>query len=285
MYVTIIALAIVTLVLLCYLYFDNPVVESFKEEIEEDGEGWITTYKDRSPWQTIELLEKDDKFIFMLNDQIQVYSEEYKTSHAIQCSIPVKKFRPKKILILGGGDLIAASCCLKYDFVESVTVVEIDGKVVEMVKKNKLMKKITKSAYEDKRLNIVVGDALSYIEKCEDNFDMIIEDIEIDFTKQETNMERSVFIQNCLRVAPIYVGSIPDYNIKNKSQVVEIANKRKKKYYTMNGRKTELLEELNFSNSDIQNIEALLSKCDLSVAAYDYGKVYGCEGYLMIKKN
>lgn len=269
-------------ILLFSLKIKNNTIESFKEN--KFHEGWNCTYKDKSQWQTIELYEKDKEFLFMLNEQIQVYSGEYEMSHNIQCSLPVKKFRPKNILILGGGDLIAASCCLKFDFVESVTVVEIDDKVIEMVKKNNLMRKITKNAHEDKRLKIIVGDALSYIENCKIKFDMIIEDIEIDFTNQEMEMDRSTFITNCIRVAPIYIGSIPDYNVVKNSKVHQIAQNKTDQYHTMNKRKQKILEDLKFDKKDIRKLRGLFKDCDISVAAYNYGVVYGDEAYLMIKK-
>lgn len=277
----------ILVITVCFLVFklnsSQNTVESFKQT--KLHEGWKNTYKDKSQWQTIELYEKDKEFLFMLNDQIQVYSGEYEKSHNIQCSLPVEKFQPKNILILGGGDLIAASCCLKFDFVESVTVVEIDGKVIDMVKKHKLMRKITKNAHKDKRLQVIVGDALSYIDSCKNHFDMIIEDIEIDFTNQESEMNRTTFITNCLRVAPIYIGSIPDYNIVKNSKVHQIAQNKTEQYHDMNKRKLKLLGDLKFDKKDITKLKDLIKDCDISVAAYNYGPVYGDEAYLMINKS
>ena len=107
--------------------------ESYREYIsdEEDELLWDIVYEKKSPLQKIEFLKRDEDntFVLLLNDEIQVHSNEYKISHNLQCSVPIERYKPKKILILGGGDLIAASFCLKYDFVESVTLVEIDSEV------------------------------------------------------------------------------------------------------------------------------------------------------------
>tara|TARA_Y100000389_G_scaffold84558_1_gene81211 strand:+ start:2515 stop:3309 length:795 start_codon:yes stop_codon:yes gene_type:complete len=254
--------------------------ESF-ENSQDDK--WKVIYNDESEYQTINILEKDDKFALVLNNEIQVHSDEYKISHYIQCSIPVKKYKPKSILILGGGDLLAASFCLKYDFVEKVKVVEIDEKVVDMVKKNLLFKEITNKVYEDPRLVIEIQDALSFIRDDKETYDMIIEDIEIDFTKQETNMKISDFITYCMNKSPIYVGSIPDHKIKKNSSILKISEMKKKEYFNIEN-KHKVLKELNFNTEDLEKLKSILKKYDISVAAYDYISEYGKEAYLMIHK-
>ena len=134
--------------------------ESYREYIsdEEDELLWDIVYEKKSPLQKIEFLKRDEDntFVLLLNDEIQVHSNEYKISHNLQCSVPIERYKPKKILILGGGDLIAASFCLKYDFVESVTLVEIDSEVVKFAKENETLKKITQNVSKDKRLSIEI---------------------------------------------------------------------------------------------------------------------------------
>jgi hypothetical protein len=112
---------------------------------------------------------------------------------------------------------------------------------------------------------------------------MIIEDIEIDFTNQETEMKQSEFIQQCLKLAPIYVGSIPDYKIKKDSNVYKLAKMKMETYHSAQD-KMDTLNDLGFNNSDIDKLKTILKNYKISVAAHDYGKVYGEEAYLLIKK-
>ena len=82
---------------------------------------WNIIFEDQSDYQTIELVERNSEFALLLNGNIQVHSNEYEISHRLQCNVPIEKFKPKNILILGGGDLIAARFCLEDKNVEKVT--------------------------------------------------------------------------------------------------------------------------------------------------------------------
>ena len=90
-----------------------------------------------------------------MNDEIQVHSEEYALSHYLQCSLVIEKYKPKNILILGGGDLIAASYCLNYDFVDNVTLVEIDSQVVKL-KEIRFLEKLQKMLVKINDLQLIL---------------------------------------------------------------------------------------------------------------------------------
>jgi spermidine synthase len=64
---------------------------------------------------------------------------------------------------------------LRHQSVEKVVMVDIDGEVVEMAKKDML--EWNKGVCDDPRLTIVYADALGYIENYDGHFDVIIMDI------------------------------------------------------------------------------------------------------------
>ena len=82
------------------------------------------------------------------------------------------KKKPKKILILGGGDLFGVSMLLKYKFIDSIFV-------IDKLKTNDLTDKIT----NDKRLTVINDDPLQYLDETDIFFDVIIDDLKIDISK------------------------------------------------------------------------------------------------------
>tara|TARA_Y100000389_G_C17470276_1_gene529854 strand:- start:1936 stop:2775 length:840 start_codon:yes stop_codon:yes gene_type:complete len=260
----------------------------FIQNRKKDKLDWEVVYEHTSPWQKIEFLERseDNTYALFLNDEIQVHSEEYKLSHYLQCCVPIEKYNPKHILILGGGDLIAASFCLKYDFVQTVTLVEIDSKVVEFAKTNETFKKITNDVSKDKRLSIKIDDAIEFIENTSDTYDLIIEDIEIDFTTQKSNINMGTFLKNCLKKSPIYSGSIPCHRIKTNSQIMTRARQKNTSFITVpTTDNINTLKQLNFSETDLNIIRDIIDNSTISWCSYNYGKIYGIEAYLHITRN
>ena len=79
---------------------------------------------------------------------------------------------PKKVLIIGGG---AAREAVRHPEVESVTMVDIDGKVIELSKQ--YFPEIAKAMIEgDPKLTVKVGDGIAFMREAENYYDVIIVD-------------------------------------------------------------------------------------------------------------
>ena len=78
---------------------------------------------------------------------------------------------PRRVLIIGGGDGYALYEVLKYP-VEHVTLVELDRKVVEVC--CKFFDKA--GAFEDERVELVIGDGTKFVETTEGKVDVIYVD-------------------------------------------------------------------------------------------------------------
>lgn len=164
-----------------------------KKSIFESRNDKYVIYSDKSDIQSIKLFKKGPDFWLTLNDQIQFHNREYKISHSMQCDVPMKKYKPKNILILGGGDGLLASCVLKYPFVKKVTMVEIDKNMIKMLHKSPLMNNITNNVVNNPKLEIITMDAKKFVfdyhNTNEYDFDLILEDIEWDFTRQNKEFD------------------------------------------------------------------------------------------------
>lgn len=83
---------------------------------------------------------------------------------------------PKNILILGGGEGATVRELLKHKTVEKITMVDIDGPVIEFCKKH--LKSWHQGAFSSKKLRLVVGDAKAFVEdNSPEKFDVIISDL------------------------------------------------------------------------------------------------------------
>lgn len=82
---------------------------------------------------------------------------------------------PKKVIIIGGGDGGAAREAVRHPEVESVTMVDIDGQVIELSKK--YFPEISKAILEkDPKLTVKVGDGIAFMREAENYYDVIIVD-------------------------------------------------------------------------------------------------------------
>ncbi len=82
---------------------------------------------------------------------------------------------PEKVLIIGGGDGGVARECVRHDCVKSVTMVEIDGKVVELAKE--FLPTISAAMIrQDPKLTVKIGDGIGFMAAAENEFDVIIVD-------------------------------------------------------------------------------------------------------------
>ncbi|MFF1557874.1 polyamine aminopropyltransferase [Streptomyces sp. NPDC058279] len=84
-----------------------------------------------------------------------------------------------RVLVLGGGDGLAAREVLRYPDVTSVTVVELDPGVVRLARTDPMLSELNGAVYEDPRLGVVTQDAFNWLRgpAARDRFDVIVSDL------------------------------------------------------------------------------------------------------------
>ena len=82
---------------------------------------------------------------------------------------------PKKVLILGGGEGATSREVLRWSTVERVVMVDIDGEVVEACRKH--LPEMHQGAFDDPRHELVIGDALAYLDRTDEQWDVVISDL------------------------------------------------------------------------------------------------------------
>ncbi len=82
---------------------------------------------------------------------------------------------PKKVLIIGGGDGGSSEEALKHPSVEQVTLVEIDGDVIEVAKQH--FKAVHNGVFDNPKLRVLVDDGMKFVRETQEKFDLIALDL------------------------------------------------------------------------------------------------------------
>jgi spermidine synthase len=82
---------------------------------------------------------------------------------------------PERALVIGGGDGGSSEELLKYRSMRSVTLVELDGAVVDIARK--YFASVHRGALDDPRLTLHVQDGLAFVRDSAERYDLIVLDL------------------------------------------------------------------------------------------------------------
>ncbi len=165
--------ALVLIILLIGFVFADDVM-TFSEQ-KMLGERII--YSTSSSYQRIVITRSNADVRLYLNNNLQFSSiDEYRYHEALIHPIMANAKAPKSVLILGGGDGMAAREVLKYKSVAQICLVDLDVKLTNIFKENPLLTQLNSGALNNPKVRIVNTDAFEWIKKERRKFDVIIID-------------------------------------------------------------------------------------------------------------
>ncbi len=113
--------------------------------------------------------------ILTLDDVVQTTEGDNFIYHEMMTHVPILAHgAAKRVLIIGGGDGGMAREALRHDSVEHVTMVEIDGGVVDFSKEYLPM--LSNGAFDDPRLDLVINVGAAFMRETDQHYDVIIVD-------------------------------------------------------------------------------------------------------------
>ena len=111
-----------------------------------------------------------------LNGDLQFSSfDEYRYHEALVHPALAKS--RSNVLILGGGDGLAAREVLKYDDVDQVTLVELDPAITDLARTDTRLSTFNNKAFEDNRMKVINTDAFLWLRENTTKYDAIIIDM------------------------------------------------------------------------------------------------------------
>jgi len=131
----------------------------------------------QTKYQRIVLTRWKDDVRLYLSSHLQFSSrDEYRYHeglvHPVMAALP----HAKRVLILGGGDGLAAREVLKYPNIEQLTLVDLDPEMTQLFSTHSYLKELNGGSLTNKRMRVINADAFVWLEQTKEMFDAVIID-------------------------------------------------------------------------------------------------------------
>jgi spermidine synthase len=144
---------------------------------ENAGYAENVVYATSTPYQRIALTRNGDDLRLYLNGNLQFSSrDEYRYHEALVHPAMGRVANPANVLILGGGDGLAAREVLRWPTVRRVTLVDLDPEMTRLFASSAMLVKLNKGALSDPRMTVINADGFRWLREARTTYDVIIVD-------------------------------------------------------------------------------------------------------------
>lgn len=173
----------------------------FSENISNHIEGGL--YRDRvilseqTRYQHIVLTRHKDDLRLFIDGNVQFSSVDEYRYHEALIHIPMAAAaKRERVLVLGGGDGMAARELLKYPEAH-ITLVDLDAEMTRLCSENKIITALNENSLQSDRLTIINADAYRYLEENEELFDVIVVDLPDPNNEALNKLYTNIFYRMC----------------------------------------------------------------------------------------
>lgn len=134
-----------------------------------------TLYRKKNKFQEVSVLETEDFGRMLVIDGMVMCTERDEfVYHEMITHVPVFIHPdPRNVLVIGGGDGGTVRELVRHKHIKKITMVEIDGDVIEASKK---YLPSMSCELKNRRVDLIVGDGIKYVARKQNKFDVIILD-------------------------------------------------------------------------------------------------------------
>jgi len=166
--------AIFSFLFLVVVFVFSEKILSFSEE-KLYGENII--FSKTTAYQRIVLTHIKNDYKLYLNNNLQFSSaDEYRYHEALVHPAMSSAKSITKVLILGGGDGLAAREILKYKDVKDITLVDLDGGMTTLFRTNSVLTTLNNKALLNEKVSVFNEDAFLWIKQATKKYDVVIID-------------------------------------------------------------------------------------------------------------
>ena len=134
-------------------------------------------YATSTPYQRIVLTRHNDDLRLYLNGNLQFSSrDEYRYHEALVQPAMGRVADPVNVLILGGGDGLAAREVFRYPSVRKVTLVDLDPAMTRLFTLTGPLAELNRHSLSDPRMHVVNADAFRWVRETDERYDVVIVD-------------------------------------------------------------------------------------------------------------
>jgi spermidine synthase len=134
-------------------------------------------YAVSSRFQRIVLTRRGDDLRLYLNGNLQFSSrDEYRYHEALVQPALARVASPRRVLILGGGDGLAAREVLRHPGVQSLTLVDLDPEMTRLFSQSPVLNALNGGALTDPRMRVINADGFRWAREAREQYDAVIVD-------------------------------------------------------------------------------------------------------------
>jgi spermidine synthase len=128
-------------------------------------------------YQRVVITREDESLQLFINGNLQFNSRDEYRYHEALVHPGLQAIRgPKDVLVLGGGDGLAVREILKYDSVNSITLVDLDADITRLFKSQEILVRLNNGSLNSPKVKVVNADAFVWMKAHERKFDFIVVD-------------------------------------------------------------------------------------------------------------
>lgn len=165
---------LVSALLVVGLAFGDSMTTLFEEQLYNDE----VVHAQQTPYQRIVVTRSHRGFSLFLNGNLQFSSvDEYRYHEALVHPAFQRAVKREQVLILGGGDGLAAREVLRYgDEVKRITLVDLDGAMTKLATSSPELAELNGHALDDSKVRVINDDAMQWLTTTDERFDVVIID-------------------------------------------------------------------------------------------------------------
>jgi len=161
------------LILIITFFFSDKILSYSERNLY--GENIILSKT--SKYQRVVLTHEREDYRLYLNNNLQFSTLDEYRYHEILVH-PAMSFSKKidSVLILGGGDGMAAREVLKYEEVKNITLVDLDSEITTLFQSNKLLTRFNHNSLISKKIRVINQDAFVWLKNNKSKYNVVIID-------------------------------------------------------------------------------------------------------------
>jgi len=153
------------------------VAERLQRFAEVAGYGEPVIYADSTPFQRLVVTRQGRDLRLFINGNLQFSSrDEYRYHEALVHPAIGRVARPDQVLILGGGDGLAAREVLRHPEVRHVTLVDLDPAMTRLFTDSAMLAALNRGSLSDPRMTVINADAFRWVREARTRYDVVIVD-------------------------------------------------------------------------------------------------------------
>lgn len=162
------------IILIIFLFSSSIITKKIENGLYRDD----IIYSKQTAYQKIVITKHKDDLRLFLDGNIQFSSQDEYRYHEALVHVPFAYAnKHNKVLILGGGDGMAAREVLKYTDVEEIRLIDIDKEMTDLCKTNEQITKLNQNSLTNHKVKVINEDAYIYLKENTEKFDVIIIDL------------------------------------------------------------------------------------------------------------